>query len=256
MPLKLTRPLVFFDLETTGVQIAKDRIVEIAMLKVLPNGNNESQCWLVNPEVPIPAEATAVHGIDNEKVADHPNFETLAPKVVDFIKDSDLAGFNSNRFDIPMLAEELLRAGHEFDMSQRLAVDVQTIFHKKEQRTLSAGYRFYCGKALENAHSALADTTATYEILEAQIARYEDLSGDVKDLAAISHYRKNLDFAGHIGLNQKNEPIFNFGKHKGKTVEAVFKRDHGYYDWIQKADFPLYTKKVLREIKFEKSDDK
>ncbi|WP_435255144.1 exonuclease domain-containing protein [Tenacibaculum sp. A30] len=249
MNLNLTKPIVFFDLETTGINIAKDRVVEISILKVFPNGNKESKTWLVNPEIEIPAEATAVHGITNEKVVTEPTFKELAGKINEMISDSDLAGFNSNRFDIPLLAEELLRAGIDFDMNNRKAVDVQTIFHKKEQRTLSAGYQFYCGKDLEGAHSAEADTNATYEILLAQVDRYDDLENTVEALSEFSTHGKRADFAGFILFNEDDQEIFSFGKYKGRTVEEVLKENPGYNAWIQNADFPLYTKKVLREIK-------
>ncbi len=249
MNLNLTKPIVFFDLETTGINIAKDRVVEISILKVFPNGNKESKTWLVNPEIEIPAEATAVHGITNEKVVTEPTFKELADKINEMISDADLAGFNSNRFDIPLLAEELLRAGIDFDMNNRKAVDVQTIFHKKEQRTLSAGYQFYCGKDLEGAHSAEADTNATYEILLAQIDKYDDLENTVEALSEFSTHGKRADFAGFILFNEDDQEIFSFGKYKGRTVEEVLKENPGYNAWIQNADFPLYTKKVLREIK-------
>jgi DNA polymerase-3 subunit epsilon len=249
MNLKLEKPIVFFDLETTGVNIATDRIVEISILKVFPNGNKESKTWLVNPEVEIPKEAAEIHGITNEKVVTEPTFKELAPEVSKMIEECDLAGFNSNRFDIPLLAEELMRAGIDFDMNDRKAVDVQTIFHKKEQRTLSAGYQFYCGKELEGAHGAEADTNATYEILLAQIEKYDDLENDVKSLSEFSTHGKRGDFAGFILINDDGQEIFSFGKYKGRTVEEVLKENPGYNNWIQNADFPLYTKKVLREIK-------
>ena len=256
MNLNLTKPIVFFDLETTGINIAKDRVVEISILKVFPNGNKESKTWLVNPEIEIPAEATAVHGITNEKVVTEPTFKELAGKINDMISDADLAGFNSNRFDIPLLAEELLRAGIDFDMNNRKAVDVQTIFHKKEQRTLSAGYQFYCGKDLEGAHSAEADTNATYEILLAQVDKYDDLENTVEALSEFSTHGKRADFAGFILFNDEDQEIFSFGKYKGRTVEEVLKENPGYNAWIQNADFPLYTKKVLREIKERMSASK
>ncbi|WP_028892632.1 3'-5' exonuclease [Tenacibaculum sp. 47A_GOM-205m] len=256
MNLNLTKPIVFFDLETTGINIAKDRVVEISILKVFPNGNKESKTWLVNPEIEIPAEATAVHGITNEKVVTEPTFKELADKINEMIADADLAGFNSNRFDIPLLAEELLRAGIDFDMNDRKAVDVQTIFHKKEQRTLSAGYQFYCGKDLEGAHSAEADTNATYEILLAQVDKYEDLENTVEALSEFSTHGKRADFAGFILFNDEDQEIFSFGKYKGRTVEEVLKENPGYNAWIQNADFPLYTKKVLREIKERMSASK
>lgn len=248
MNLKLERPLVFFDLETTGVNIGTDRIVEISILKVHPNGNKESYTWLVNPEIEIPAEATAVHGITNEKVVTEPTFKELAAKVSDLIADCDLAGFNSNRFDIPLLAEELMRAGIDFDMDNRKAVDVQVIYHKKEKRNLSAGYQFYFGKELEGAHSAKADTLATYEILNAQVEKYEDLESTVDALSEYSSHSKRADFAGFILFNENKQEIFSFGKYKGRLVEDVLKENPGYNSWIQNADFPLYTKKVLQRI--------
>lgn len=248
MNLKLNRPLVFFDLETTGVNIGTDRIVEISILKVHPNGNKESYTWLVNPEIEIPAEAIAVHGITNEKVVTEPTFKELAAKVSDLIADCDLAGFNSNRFDIPLLAEELMRAGIDFDMDNRKAVDVQVIYHKKEKRNLSAGYQFYCGKELEGAHSAEADTLATYEILNAQVEKYEDLESTVDALSEYSSHSKRADFAGFILFNDNKQEIFSFGKYKGRLVEDVLKENPGYNSWIQNADFPLYTKNVLQKI--------
>ena len=243
-------------METTGVNIATDRIVEISILKIYPNGNKESKTWLVNPEIEIPAEATAVHGITNEKVVTEPTFKELANKVNEMIAGCDLAGFNSNRFDIPLLAEELLRAGIDFDMNHRKAIDVQVIFHKKEQRTLSAGYKFYCGKELDDAHSAEADTLATYEILKAQLDRYSDIENSVEALSAYSAHTERADFAGFILINEDGQEIFSFGKYKGRTVEEVLKENPGYNAWIQNADFPLYTKKVLREIKARMSEPK
>ncbi|MGA9271777.1 MAG: exonuclease domain-containing protein [Lutimonas sp.] len=249
MNLKLERPLVFFDLETTGVQIATDRIVEISILKVYPNGNKESWTRLVNPEIEIPKEASDIHGITNEKVVTEPKFDELAPKISTMIEGCDLAGFNSNRFDIPLLAEEMLRAKVNFDMKDRRAVDVQVIFHKKEQRNLGAGYEFYCGKTLDNAHSAEADTQATYEILEAQIGRYEDVEGDVDFLSNFSSHQKRADFAGFILMDDNGEEIFSFGKYKGRKVRDVLRENPGYYSWMQNADFPLYTKKILTVVK-------
>ena len=256
MELKLNKPIVFFDLETTGINIAKDRIVEISVLKVFPNGNKESKTWLVNPVIEIPKEASDIHGITNEKVVNEPTFPELAEKVSEMIKGCDLAGFNSNRFDIPLLAEEMLRAEMDFDMKNRVAVDVQVIFHKKEERTLSAAYKFYCGKELVNAHSAEADTNATYEILKAQLDKYEDLENDIKFLNEYSTHSKRADFAGFIMYNEDNEEIFTFGKHKGKRVADILLNDRGYYAWIQNADFPLYTKKVLTAIKLRSLNNK
>lgn len=256
MELKLNRPICFFDLETTGVDVVKDRIVEIAILKIYPNGNKESKTWLVNPTVPIPPQSTDIHGITDEKVANEPTFKELAPQIHNMIKDSDLAGYNSDRFDIPLLVEELLRADVDFDLKNRVSVDVQTIFHKKEERTLSAAYRFYCNKTLENAHSAEADTNATYEILKAQLDRYEDLENDMKSLSEFTTRKKAVDFAGFISLNDKDEEIFSFGKHKGVKVEDILEQEPGYFGWILNADFPLYTKKVLTGIKLRKLNTK
>lgn len=256
MNLKLTKPLVFFDLETTGINIASDRIVEISMLKVYPNGKEETYTQRVNPIIEIPKEVTDIHGITNEDVVNEPTFKEIAKKVSELIKGCDLAGFNSNRFDIPLLAEEMLRAEVDFDMKNRLAVDVQTIFHKKEERTLSAGYKFYCEKDLENAHSAEADTIATYEILKAQIAKYDDLENDTKGLSDFSTQRKRADFAGFLLFNNKDEEIFSFGKYKGRKVTDILEENPGYYAWIQNADFPLYTKKVLTEIKLRGFNNK
>ncbi len=230
--------------------------VKIAIFKVYPNGNKESKTWLVNPTIPIPAQSTAVHGITNEKVANEPTFKELSTQIHAMIKDSDLAGFNSDRFDIPLLAEELLRAEVDFDMKNRVSVDVQTIFHKKEERTLSAAYKFYCNQTLENAHSAEADTMATYEILKAQLDRYEDLENDIKSLSEFTTRKKSVDFAGFIALNDKGQEIFTFGKHKGALVDEVFDKEPGYFGWIQNADFPLYTKKVLTAIKLKKLNNK
>lgn len=249
MELNLKNPIAFFDLETTGINIAKDRIVEISILKIFPNGNKESKTWLVNPEIEIPKEASDIHGITNERVVTEPTFKELAAEVNKMIEGCDLAGFNSNRFDIPLLAEEMLRIGLDFSMENRLAVDVQTIFHKKEQRTLTAGYKFYCDKDLTDAHSAEADTKATYEILLAQLDKYEDLENDVEILSEFSRHNKRADFSGHILFNDKDEEIFSFGKYKGQKVVDVLSKDKGYFNWIQNADFPLYTKKVLKKIK-------
>ena len=256
MELKLVKPIVFFDLETTGINIGNDRIVEISMLKIFPNGKKLSKTWLVNPEIQIPKEATALHGITNEKVVTEPTFKELADSINEMIADADLAGFNSNRFDIPLLAEEFLRVGMDFDMNDRKAIDVQVIFHKKEQRTLSAGYKFYCNKELEDAHSAEADTNATYEILKAQLDRYDDIENSVEALSYYSSHSKRADFAGFILFNDEDQEIFSFGKYKGRVVEDVLKENPGYNAWIQNADFPLYTKKVLQSIKQRMSDSK
>ena len=256
MNLNLSKPICFFDLETTGINISKDRVVEISILKIFPDGKEESKTWRVNPEMSIPAEVTAIHGISNEDVADKPTFKELANEINAVIKDSDLGGFNSNRFDIPLLAEEMLRAEIDFDMKNRLAVDVQTIFHKMEQRTLVAAYKFYCNKDLTDAHSAEADTNATFEVLKAQLDRYDSLENDTKFLAEFSSRRKFADFAGFIIYNKKNEECFSFGKHKNKRVIDVLNEEPGYFGWLLNADFPLYTKKVLTAIKLRAFNNK
>lgn len=256
MDLNLKKPICFFDLETTGTNIATDRIVEIAILKVFPNGNKESFTWRVNPEMPIPAEVTLIHGISDEMVANEPTFKELAPKVYGLIKDSDLGGYNSNRFDIPLLAEELIRAEIDFDMKKNLSVDVQTIFHKKEKRTLTAAYKFYCDKDLTDAHSAAADTNATFEVLKSQLDRYSDLENDVNFLSEFSSQRKFADFAGYIGYDENGAEMFSFGKHKGSLVTDILESDSGYFGWLLNADFPLYTKKVLTRIKLSKLNNK
>ena len=256
MKLSLTRPICFFDLETTGINVAKDRIVEISILKVYPNGNRESKTWLVNPEMPIPKQASDIHGITDDKVAEEPTFKELSREIYNMIKDSDLAGFNSDRFDIPLLAEEMLRADVDFDMKNRMSVDVQTIFHKMEKRTLSAAYQFYCKKELNEAHSAEADTLATYEVLESQIEKYEELENDVRFLSNFTTRKQMADFAGFIIFDEDGEEAFSFGKHKGKKVEKVLEDEPGYFGWLLNADFPLYTKKVLTGIKLRKLNNK
>ncbi|WP_124640165.1 MULTISPECIES: 3'-5' exonuclease [Amniculibacterium] len=248
MNLKLHKPLCVFDLETTGTHVGKDRIVEICILKVNPDASRESKTWLVNPGMPIPAESSAVHGISDADVADAPSFQEIAPKIMEMIAGTDLAGFNSNRFDVPLLAEELLRAGLDFDLSKFRLVDAQTIYHKKEPRNLSAAYRFYCDKELVNAHSAEADVMATFDILDAQVGKYEDLPNEIAELSEFSYHSKFADLAGMIHFNDKNEEIFAFGKYKGQVVKEVFQKDLGYYGWIQNADFPLYTKKIFTAI--------
>ena len=256
MELKLTRPICFFDLETTGTNVAQDRIVEISILKVYPNGNKESKTWLVNPEVKIPKEVVEIHGISNVKVANEPTFKELSREIYNLIKDSDLGGFNSDRFDIPLLAEEMLRAEVDFDMKHMVSVDVQTIFHKMEKRTLEAAYKFYCDKDLKDAHSAEADTLATYEVLLSQLERYPELENNIKKLAEFSTHRKTVDFAGFIVFDEEEEEVFAFGKHKGRKVLDVLDKEPGYYGWILNADFPLYTKKVLTQIKLSRLNNK
>ncbi|MDR1745921.1 MAG: 3'-5' exonuclease [Tannerella sp.] len=249
MELKLANPLVFFDLETTGVNISKDRIVEISILKVYPNGKEESKTRRINPEVPIPPEATQIHGITDEDVKDCPTFKAIAKSLAAQIEGCDLAGFNSNRFDIPLLAEEFLRAGVDIDLNKRKLVDVQTIFHKMEQRTLSAAYKFYCDRDLDHAHSAESDTKATYEVLKAQLDKYPELQNDIKYIAEFSSFTNNVDFAGRMIYNEKGEEVINFGKYKGRLVKDVLSFDPSYYSWVMNGDFTLNTKKMLTEIR-------
>jgi DNA polymerase-3 subunit epsilon len=248
MKLNLKRPIVFFDLETTGVDTAKDRIVEVSMIKIMPDGEEIVRTRRINPQMHIPEQATAIHGITDDDVKDCPTFAQVAKSMAQFIDGCDFGGFNSNRFDLPMLVEEFLRAGVDVDFRRRRFVDVQNIFHKMEQRTLVAAYKFYCDKNLEEAHSAEADTRATYEVLMAQLDRYPELQNDVAALADFSERGQTADFAGRIGYNDKQEEIFNFGKYKGRRVEDVFREEPSYYAWMMNGDFPLYTKKVITEI--------
>lgn len=249
MNLKLEKPIVFFDLETTGIQVAKDRIVEIAILKVFPNGNKESKTWLVNPTIPIPPESTEIHGISDEKVANEPTFKEIAPKISELIHNCDLAGYNSNKFDIPLLAEEFLRVGIDFNMNNRKAVDIQNIFHKMEQRTLVAAYKFYCNKDLSNAHSAEADTTATYEVLLSQLEKYDELENNITFLSEFSvRGGKFADMAGFVRYNDQGEEILSFGKYRGVTLKQIWEENKGYFSWIQNTDFPLYTKNVMKNF--------
>ena len=249
MQLNLRNPLVFFDLETTGIDIVHDRIVEISMVKVMPNGDEIVKTRRINPGMPIPPESTAIHGITDDDVKDCPTFKEIAKSLAAQIEGCDLAGFNSNRFDIPMLAEEFLRAGVDVNLGRRKFVDVQTIFHKKEQSNLTAAYKFYCQKDLENAHSAEADTMATYEVLKAQLDRYPDLENDINFLSQYSSFNKNVDFAGRMVYNEQGKEVINFGKYKGRLVEEVLKNDPGYYGWMMNGDFPLNTKQMLTEIR-------
>ena len=256
MNLKIIKPLCFFDLETTGINVSSDRIVEISVLKIYPNGNKESRTWLVNPGIKIPQEAINVHGISNEMVINEPNFSEIAHEVKSMINNCDLAGYNSDKFDIPLLAEELLRADIDFDLDNIHTIDVQNIFHKMEQRTLAAAYKYYCGKILDNAHSSKFDTLATYEVLESQLKKYSELENDVKFLSNFSKRGKNVDPAGFIKLNENEIPCFSFGKHKGKSVEYIMQNEPGYFGWILNADFPMYTKKVLTKLRLEKFNKK
>ena len=252
MELKLQKPIVFFDLETTGVNAIHDRIVEISYIKVFPDGNEESKTVRINPERHIPEQSSAIHGIYDEDVKDCPTFKQVARDIAAIFVNSDIAGFNSNYFDVPMLVEEMLRAGIDFDITKCRLIDVQNIYHKLEQRTLSAAYKFYCGKNLEDAHSAQADTRATYEVLKAQLDKYPDkLNNDVQFLSSFSKMNDNVDFAGRIIYNDKHIPVFNFGKYKGQSVEDVLARDPGYYGWMMQGDFPQNTKQVLTKLRLK-----
>ncbi|MFZ2286906.1 MAG: 3'-5' exonuclease [Bacteroidales bacterium] len=249
MELNLRKPLVILDLETTGVNIASDRIVEFSALKVSPGSAEEWLTMRINPGIPISPEATRIHGITDADVANEPHFKDVARKIAAFLEGCDLAGFNSMKFDIPILCEEFLRVNVDFNPARHRYVDVQVIFHKKEQRTLGAAYKFYCHRELENAHSARSDTAATYEILKAQLDRYPDLENDIEKLSSFSAFNNNADLAGRIVFNEQGAEVFNFGKHKGKPVELVLKEEPSYYSWMMNGDFPLNTKQVLTAIK-------
>ena len=269
MILNLTRPLAFFDLETTGTNVASDRIVEISILKVQPDGSKEIKTKRINPTIPIPPQSSEIHGIYDEDVANEPTFKNIAKSLADFLKGCDLAGYNSNKFDIPILVEEFMRAEVDFDVKNRRFVDVQNIFHQMEQRTLKAAYKFYCGKEIVNAHSAQADIEATYEVFLAQLERYKDaeiedkkgvkyipVKNDIKALHDFTNINKNADLAGRIIFNDKGVEVFNFGKHIGKPVEQVLRNEPSYYAWMMNGDFPLYTKRVLTDIKLRMAFNK
>lgn len=249
MKLNLKKPMIFFDLETTGTNITRDRIVEISLIKVYPDGREAERTLRVNPTIPIPAEATAIHHITDEDVAGERTFKQIAADLAKSFEGCDIAGFNSNKFDIPMLSEEFARAGVDFDFSRAKMVDVQTIFHKKEQRTLTAAYRFYCDKDLEGAHSANADTRATYEVLMAQLDRYSDLPNDVEALSEYSSQIHNVDLMGRMIYDDQHREVINFGKYKGQLASAVLKKDPGYFGWIQQGDFPSDFKRKIMAIK-------
>ena len=249
MKLNLKNPIVFFDLETTGTNINTDRIVEICYLKVHPNGNEESKTLRINPEMHIPESSSLIHGIYDNDIVDCPTFKEVAKNIANDIEGCDIAGCNSNRFDVPVLVEEFLRAGVDIDISRRKFVDVQVIFHKMEQRTLSAAYKFYCEKSLEDAHTAEADTRATYEVLKSQLDRYDGLENDIAFLAEFSSFNKNVDFAGRMVYDENGIEVFNFGKYKGQSVAEVLKKDPGYYSWIIGNDFTLNTKAMLTKIR-------
>lgn len=271
MKLDLKKPLVFFDLETTGLNIGIDKIVEICLYKVNPDYTTEVYTEQLNPEMHIPESVSEIHGIYDKDVVNKPTFKQVAPIIADFLKGCDLAGYNLLKFDLPLLVEEFLRIDSDLDLREVKVIDVQNIFHKMEPRTLKAAYRFYCNESLENAHTAEADTIATFKILEAQVEKYQNtLSWDEKEreqgicpiennvakLATYSTVGRNVDFAGHIVFNEKDEEVFNFGKHKGKSVEHIFTIEPSYYDWMMKADFPLYTKKVIHNIRLRMLSNK
>lgn len=262
MQLNLKNPVVFLDLETTGINIVTDRIVEIALLKIHLDGSEEEKLLRINPEVPIPEETSRIHGIYDEDVKNEPTFKEVAKTLAKFLEGCDLGGFNSNRFDIPLLAEEFLRADIDIDFKKRKFIDVQAIFHKMEKRTLEAAYKFYCNKPLVDAHSAMADTKATYEVLKSQLDMYKDVEiedkngkklvpvvNNVEKLSEFSSYDRNVDFVGRIVYDENGVEVFNFGKNKGISVEKVLEDQPGYFGWIMNSEFPLYTKKVLTQIK-------
>lgn len=255
MKINLKKPIVFFDLETTGINPATDRIVEISLLKVWPNGKQVSKTYRINPEIPIPSRAIEVHGITDEDVKNAPTFKMIAAELVNILRDADIAGYNCNKFDIPLLAEEFLRADVEFDFKKRNIIDVMVIFMKKEPRNLEAAYKFYCNKELENAHSANADTMATFEVFAQQLEKYEDLGNDISQISEFSSHSDYVDFAGRLIYDEQKNVIVNFGKYKGLKLSDVFAKDPAYYDWVQKGEFPLYTKKKFTEeyLKFKAS---
>lgn len=247
MNLKLTRPIAFIDLETTGINFCGDKIVEIAIVKIMPDGNQIIKRKLINPQCPIPKSSSDVHGITDEMVKDAPTFKQVANEVKQFLENCDLGGYNSNRFDIPMLIEEFLRAGIEFSTRNRKMVDAQKVFHQMEQRTLGAAYKFYCNKTLTNAHSAEADASATWEILDAQVERYPEIGNTVDSIVKFTGEDSIVDFARRMIMVEGIE-VFNFGKHKGKTVVEVLRIEPQYYDWIMKGEFAMDTKQKLTEI--------
>lgn len=256
MKLQLNKPLVIFDLETTGINTSKDRIVELCMIRIQPDGERHDLNMRFNPQIPIPPEITLIHGISDADVAHEASFAEKAHEISHFLNNCDFAGFNSNKFDFPMLVEEFFRAGIEFDISKRKFIDAQKIFHQMEPRNLTAAYKFYCQKDLSNAHSAKADTEATWEIIQSQLERYENLEPNIDFLHKFSGQNNMADLAGRLVYNEKQEVVFNFGKHKGKRVEEVFKSDYGYYDWMMQGDFPVQTKNVLTRLKLSMLNNK
>ncbi|MDR1460005.1 MAG: 3'-5' exonuclease [Bacteroidales bacterium] len=269
MKLNLTKPLVFFDIESTGLNIGTDKIVEICLLKVMPDNTTIIKTERINPQIPIPEQVSELHGIYDKDVADKPTFAELANAIRDFIKGCDLAGYNLLKFDVPLLVEEFLRIGMDINLKGVRIVDIQNIFHRMEPRNLRAAYKFYCNEDLVNAHTAEADTIATFKILEAQLSRYENtvmidvnhqksipVKNDVAALSAFFITNKNVDFAGHLVFDKEDKVLFNFGKHKGIAVEQVFAKEPSYYDWMMRADFPLYTKKIIHSLRVKMLSDK
>ncbi len=246
--LNLNKPIVFFDIESTGINVGTDRIVEISFLKIFPDGSEDVKTLRINPTIPIPPEVTEIHGISDEDVANEPTFADKAREVADFLKGCDLGGYNSNKFDIPLLAEEFDRAGLDVDLKKMRFIDVQVIFFKNEPRNLGAAYKFYCDKQLEHAHSAEADVRATWEVLQAQLERYDNLGSTVDALSDFSSNSRFADYAGRIIYDKEGQELINFGKHKGKKVLDVFKKEPSYYSWMMNGDFPAYTKKVITRI--------
>lgn len=248
MPLQVARPIAFIDLETTGVNLSTDRIIEIAIVKIMPDGTRINKRKLINPEMPIPAQSTEIHGITDAMVKDAPTFRSVANELKQFIELCDLGGYNSNRFDIPLLMEEFLRSGLDVDLSTRKMIDVQHIFYSMEPRTLSAAYKFYCEKELNGAHSALVDIEATIDVLEAQLHRYPQLGETIESILGVIGEDKIVDYARRFLFDEHGVEVFNFGKHKGKPVTAILKAEPQYYDWMMRGDFPLHTKQKLTEI--------
>lgn len=253
MKIELHKPIVFFDLETTGINVNTDRIIEISIVKIYPNGNEIQKTYRINPEMPIPQKSTAIHKITDDDVKNCPTFKMVAKEIVALMEDSDLAGYNSNKFDIPLLAEEFIRADVDFDLKKRNFVDVMNIFMRKEPRNLAAAYRFYCNKEIENAHSANADTMATYEVFKAQVEKYDDIGKNISEISEYSSFNRNADFMGRLIYDEDNNVVINFGKYKDRKLRDVFAHDTSYYDWVMKGEFPLYTKKVFTDeyLKFK-----
>ncbi len=249
MKLNLTKPIIFFDLETTGLKISTDRIIELAAIKILPDGNKKTKTWLLNPTIPIPKEVSEIHGFTNENIKEKPTFKDKAIDIFGFFAGCDLGGYNSDKFDIPLLAEEFIRVDLDFNLDNRNTIDIQNIFHKLEKRTLTAAYKFYCNKNLDNAHSAMADTTATYEILLAQISKYEEIENNIESLSKFSNLRGECaDLAGFIKFNNDGDEVLSFGKYRNVSLKEIWEKNPGYFSWISNADFPMFTKKIIKNF--------